>query len=136
EGPDSSLDWQPAQPGPLAFLGQAGEWLQTLRPSASWQQTGAAPGGAAGGFANHYTQKGGRTPARITLAPLTPSDPTFALVIRAERRSMAWWRVERSQLVDQVAGGVYRPPLLASLGDLAAELTLMSAWASALALAA
>src|SRR5207253_1022984 len=57
----------------------------------------------------------------------------FAFVIQPERRSIAWWQLQGSQLVKEVAGDVYRPLGRNSVRDLAGELVLIAAAASALA---
>src|SRR3954469_1126169 len=117
EGPSSSLYWQAAWAGPFAFLGKMGEWLQTLRPAAGWGHVGASKGQAGDAHTSRYRLKGGRTPATITLTPLNPSDPKMAFVIRGERRTIAWWRVEGGQPVEQLASGTYRPTFTMALGD-------------------
>ncbi len=117
-GPQSSSAyWQPAQSNPFVALGQFSEWLQKLHPMPEW--TGASLEGSSG----EYTLHGGRTPAAIKLA--TADGNGYQFVIQPEKRSVSWWRLEKSQAVEQLESTSYRPRGLTSLGDMAAELLLV-----------
>src|SRR5205814_7989918 len=89
--PDNSLYWQPAQPGPFAFLGNAGEWLQTLRPPARWVSLGSDFDKATSRYTTHYRLVDGLGTARITLNASTSSGSNgeYSLVVRPERRAIA-----------------------------------------------
>lgn len=118
ESPTSSLYWQETQPGILSFIGDVGERLQYLRPSASW--TAAASTGADSGV---YKLKGGRS---LALLPLGDGKDGLVLEVRPERSVISWWTLKASQPDRELAETNYRPSGLTSLGDLASEVALVA----------
>jgi 4-amino-4-deoxy-L-arabinose transferase-like glycosyltransferase len=115
---------QPAQPGPLSWIGEVGEWVQGVWPLADWRLEERPSANVA-----RYTLFGSRSTARLDL--VTPGGDGYALVVRPEHRHFAWWRLEGGQPVEQLAGSVYRPAGLSSLGNAAAELIIV-AWAASI----
>ena len=155
-----SVSYQPADPS-TAFvaLGHLGERIQEARPAARWEfpppadnaapptwqpLTGGAPGRAARaavapgrattpGARLDAVLLGGRGPAGL-FTHLDAAGNGYALVVRAERRNMAWWRVTGGVPVEALTTGIYRPTLAAGLADLVLEVALTLAGALLLVL--
>jgi hypothetical protein len=152
--PGTSRYFQPADPTmPLAFLGQAGEWLQTLRPPARWEFTGpgsplnATPRTTADGTtiaddATHLSAPGTQVHAQLVdgrvaaglLFDLDAAGNGYALRVEPERRTAGWWWVAGGVPVEALDETIYRPGFWAGVADLIQDFAIACTAALLLAL--
>jgi 4-amino-4-deoxy-L-arabinose transferase-like glycosyltransferase len=101
-----------------------GDLAQAVRPRSEW--TGYLDNGDG---SVSLSMQGGRSPGLVPLGGPLAAGP--ALVVRPERASVSWWRVENSEPVEQLDSASYRASGVTSARDLMSELLLV-AWAASL----